>query len=297
MPQLIALAVLSMAFLTGCGEGHAGGVEPVAGGEAAVTLAPTSGYSKRELEEWHDAVMDDSANWKRSVKSLEPATGYGVVTMTTVDVEAGRVVIGVNCESSVEPVKRAILDRVGTLGVPGDAVDVTVFGRATPSILGFNRLEECRPLHPAGFGGYFLKEDKSFYVYLLHPSQEAAEEVMAYQVGPNFPLEEWSVHPLQGEFTFADLTGWYARFTADHRRLRQAGESSAYLELVNVPGSAHEGHLHLTYAGVYPEKNRILFRIKPGPDAATVRQVLEERLVALNVPSEAVVIDVQPAAP
>ena len=83
-----------------------------------MSLAPTPTYSKRQLEERHDVVISDSPNWEGSLRYLEPATGYRLVTMTTVDVEAGRVIVGVSCEASVEPVGRAIFDRVAVLGVP-----------------------------------------------------------------------------------------------------------------------------------------------------------------------------------
>ncbi len=297
MCRLLFLAVFAVAFLAGCEEGQVDDAVSPPGVGAVVSPLPTLTYSHRQLKEWHGVVVSDSPNWEGSLDHLEPATGYGLVTMTTVDAEAGRVVIGVNCKASVEPVRRAILDRVGVLGVPGNAVEVIVFSRVDALLLGDNRLEECQPSHPAGFGGYFLEGERGFYVYLLHPSPEAAEEVMAYQVGPDFPLDEWSVHPLQGDFTYAELADWYGRFLEDRRQLRLNGVAAKYLELVNVPGTAHDGPLHLSYAGIYPEKNRILFRIKPGPEAEAVRQVLEERLAALDVPSQAVIIDVQRSTP
>ena len=115
MRGLLFVAMLSMAFLTGCEEGRVHGVVSSAGAEAVVSPAPTPTYSKRQLEEWHDVVISDSPNWEGSLRYLEPATGYGLVTMTTVAVEAGRVIVGVNCEASVEPVRSAIFDRVAVL--------------------------------------------------------------------------------------------------------------------------------------------------------------------------------------
>ena len=118
MRGLLFVAMLSMAFLTGCEESRVHGAVSSAGAEAVVSPAPTPTYSKRQLEEWHDVVISDSPNWEGSLRYLEPATGYGLVTMTTVDVEAERVIVGVNCEASVEPVRKAIFDRVAVLGVP-----------------------------------------------------------------------------------------------------------------------------------------------------------------------------------
>ena len=88
---MLFVAMLSMAFLTGCEESRVHGAVSSAGAEAVVSPAPTPTYSKRQLEEWHDVVISDSPNWEGSLRYLEPATGYGLVTMTTVDVEAGRV--------------------------------------------------------------------------------------------------------------------------------------------------------------------------------------------------------------
>ena len=118
---------------------------------------------------------------------------------------------------------------------------------------------------------------------------------MVYQVGSDFPLEDWAVYPLQGDFTFTQLADWYGRFREDRWKLQLQGESSEYLSMVNIPGSSHNGPLNLTYAGTYPEMNRVLFRIKPSPDAPAVRKALEERLAALDVPAEAVIIAIQPS--
>ena len=291
MRRLIFLAVLLMAFPAGCGD------DPTVGDVSPAGTEPAPTFSVRQLWEWHDVLMDDSLHWEESLRDLAPAAGYPLVTLTWVDETSGRVVLGVNCEANVQPVRGAIKERSAVLGVPWDAIAVKATGRARPAAIGYNHLEECQPPHPAGFGGYFFRGDTEFYVYLLRPSQEAAEAVMVYQIGPVRWGEERNVFALQGDFTFTQLEDWYGRFSGDWRKRYSKGEPSEYLELVTLPGYSHEGPLNLTYAGTYPRMNRILFQIKPGSDAPAIRTALAERLTALDIPLAAVVIAVQPSQP
>ena len=68
MHRLLFVAMLSMAFLTGCEEGRVHGVVSSAGAEAVVSPAPTPTYSKRQLEEWHDVVISDIRVLAREVR-------------------------------------------------------------------------------------------------------------------------------------------------------------------------------------------------------------------------------------
>ncbi len=206
-----------------------------------------------------------------------------------IDEERKRIEISINCDKNLQPASKAIRERLPVLSIPPEIVEVTAGKRSRPDVLWHNKLEECEPPHPAGFGGFFHTGESTFYVYLLHPSQKAAEEIMSFQLSPSRWDKERTVHPLQGDFTYTQLEDWYGHFLEDWYRRFSVGEASEYSELVALAGYVPKPALD---AGVSPKLNRILFQISPEADGDAIRKILKQRLTELNIPLEAVIIEV-----
>ena len=248
--------------------------------------------------------MDDMGNWDMLLERLGPVRHYSPIS--TVEIPQGQdrgpLVIGISCAEDLDEVTEVVRQRLAVLNIPASVVRVKVSGRVHPDILRHNKLEECGEPHPAGFGGFWydVSDPTTFYVYLLHPSQAAAGEVMRFQLDdPGDYSRKRAVQPLQGDFTHIQLVDWYNHFSADWRKFYNSGEPSEYLDLVALPQfhydeSQRDGPPTLARAGVSPRLNRIRFQIQPDADVAAVRQALENRLAALGVPLEAVVIEVKP---
>ena len=194
------------------------------------------------------------------------------------------IVYGVACEEYVNTIQAAIGSRLTALNVPLESVDFRVQERPYPAIMGVNKIEECRPPHSAGFGGYYHEppaNESDVYVYLLDPSQEAAREMMEYQLGSREAAWSVKIHPLQGQFTFNRLEDWRGRFVDDIRR-------HPVLKLGVRKGST------LRSVKTDPHLNRLRFVIREDANEAATRQAITERLATLDIPLEAVVIELEP---
>ncbi len=259
-------------------------------------------FSASQRGEWRDAIWADMDNWRKLdlFKDYKNPLGFSPVVLPPGPYDdEGPIVIGIDCPEKLQPVSEIIRKRLAATGIPLEMVKFEHIGLTRLDALGYNHLKICGDPHPAGFGGYFLepRDTNTFYVYLLHPSQEAAEEMMDFQLTDRSRwFQEWTIQPLQGQYALIQLQKWHNRFIGDWRRQYSAEETSEYLELVALPRHFH-GHPEEVFYGDPPPTitdverstglNRIVIQINPDADAAAAR-------TALDIPLEAVIIEVGP---
>ena len=190
--------------------------------------------------------------WPKSSKALLRA---GAVTLAVVVLA-----IGVACDSSPST-------------APGTSVtDATPPASPTP-----NDTPTPPPLEEAGFGGMFVDpDDKSIlYIYLVNPSQAAAEEAAVKYFGRGRMQNIKEVRPLQAQYTLRQLSKWY------RKELKEA-----------LPLSLRE----VTLTDLDEGKNRIEVGVACESDLDKVRQELQKRLTLLGVPLDAVIYTVRARA-
>ncbi len=128
-------------------------------------------------------------------------------------------------------------------------------------------------LDEAGFGGMFLdaKENSILYVYLVNPSQAAADEAALIIYGHEGIKRIKEVRPLKAQYTIEQLNEYYTAL----------GDIVFSFPDVNMT-DLDEG----------------LNRIEVGVDCESsldrVRLALQEQLPSLGIPIEAVVFSVRP---
>ena len=217
-------------------------------------------YTIEELREYYEALRD-----ARPLSMSE-------VTMTDLDEGRNRIEVGVSCESDRDRVRLALEQRLNSLGVPVEAIVFEVRGRPHPltSPLTF----ECIPaetIDPAtglltpGFGGLHVESDVAS-IYLLEPSQEAAEELVLEQVGLKSFRSLREIRALKGLYTWTQLTEWYELIENEIMRLSGT-------ELIAVD----------------PRKNRITIEVRRG-DNSKVEGGIEDVLSKFEVPPAAVIL-------
>jgi hypothetical protein len=122
------------------------------------------------------------------------------------------------------------------------------------------RVEERAP----GFGGMFVGQDGRLAVYLLDPSQlAAARSAIEAVFGPQ-RVPAAGVRALPGQYTVSQLKRWTERA----------------VELLEMAG--------VTMVDLDEAKNRVAIGLEDDSRTPTV----EQRVLALGIPREAVVIDV-----
>lgn len=122
------------------------------------------------------------------------------------------------------------------------------------------RVEERVP----GFGGMFIGQDGRLAVYLLDLSQLAAARAAIEAVFGTQRVPAAGVRALQGQYTVSQLKRWTERAT----------------EMLEVSG--------VTAVDLDEAQNRVAIGLEDGSRAQTV----EQALVSLGIPREAVVIEV-----
>ena len=135
------------------------------------------------------------------------------VNSSSLDLKRYRIVIGVDCESDLDPVRMALKKGAPPLGVPIEAVVVEVRERPRYRLGGFEcisaeTIDPATGLSTPGFGGLYWESDV-VYVYLLEPSQEVAEELVIEQWGRKTFESLQGVRAVQGTYTWAQLLEWY----------------------------------------------------------------------------------------
>lgn len=180
-------------------------------------------------------------------------TGLKIVTVTvvlTLAVACGSL-SGETPTSSAVPIQATI--------VPG----VEATSAASPMPMG------------AGYGGLFLdREDNSIvYVYLLNPSQKAAESAAFSALGQRRFERIREVRALQGQYTITQLNEWDQRMLQDAR-----------IWVIS----------EITISGVSEGRNRISIGVNSNEDVEKVQMAVETVLADLGIPREAVVIRVVP---
>jgi len=115
-----------------------------------------------------------------------------------------------------------------------------------------------------GFGGMFIDEDGRLAVYLLDPAESsAAEEAIAAVFGRE-RIPPRGVRAIQGQYGIQQLKGWYDRF----------------LSLFSIPG--------VVMTDLDEGRNRLTV----GVERPQVRAPVERELRRLDIPPEAVIIEV-----
>jgi hypothetical protein len=122
------------------------------------------------------------------------------------------------------------------------------------------RVEERAP----GFGGMFIGRDGRLAVYLLDPSQLAAARSAIEAVFGAQQVPAAGVRAVRGQYTVSQLKRWAERAT----------------ELLEVPG--------VTAVDLDEAKNRVAIGLEDNSRTPTV----EQGIVSLGIPREAVVIEV-----
>ncbi|MEX0761181.1 MAG: hypothetical protein WD208_06570 [Dehalococcoidia bacterium] len=118
----------------------------------------------------------------------------------------------------------------------------------------------------SGFGGYYLDPDDNgiAYVYLLNPEQrENVDQILSRLVEPDIDIRE--VRVLQGEFSMAQLVGWYPEM-----------KEAIFPRSAIVKTSIDEG------------RNRLAVTVE---DEAT-QEAVQAAIAKSNVPLEAVEVSV-----
>ena len=135
-------------------------------------------YALPQLRKWYEQMGQDT-----DIYSLPE------LTLTDLDEGKNLIEIGVACESDRDRVREELQKHITPLGIPLEAITITVRRRALPLIT--PSVFECIPpetvdpvtgLSTPGFGGLYLDSGIA-YVYLLEPSQAVAEELVLNQVG------------------------------------------------------------------------------------------------------------------
>ena len=129
------------------------------------------------------------------------------------------------------------------------------------------------PLEEAGFGGMFVDPDDSIlYIYLVNPSQAAAEAAAVRYFGHDKLGSIREVRPLQAQYTLRQLSKW------NNNELVEA-------RLLSPP--------EVTLRTLSQRKNRIEVGVACESDLDKVRQELQKRLTLLGVPLDAVIFTVR----
>ena len=189
---------------------------------------------------------------------------------SSVDLKRQRIVVGVDCESDIDPVRLALQKGLPPLGVLIEAVVVEVRERPLYRPGGFEcisteTIDPITGLSTPGFGGLYRESDV-VYVYLLEPSQEMAEKLVIEQLGRKSFEGLREVRAVQGLYTWAQLLEWYAAIGGDIHQIPWAG-------LVSVD----------------PGRNRLTIEVRPEDDGSTERRI-KAVLSRHAVPCEAVVL-------
>ena len=189
-----------------------------------------------------------------------PESGKALLRTCVAAVAAFVLTIGAACSSS-----------------PGTAPGTSVTDATPPASPTPNDTPTPPPLEEAGFGGLFVDpDDKSIlYIYLVNPSQAAAEEAAVKYFGRGRMQNIKEVRPLQAQYTLRQLSKWNNNELVEARL-----------------GSPPEVTLRTLSQG----KNRIEVGVACESDLDKVRQELQKRLTLLGVPLDAVIFTVRPRA-
>ena len=158
---------------------------------------------------------------------------------------------------------------------PGTSVlDATPLKSTTSSP---SRTPTPPPLEEAGFGGMFVDPDDNsiLYIYLVNPSQAAAETAAVRCYGHNRMQNIKEIRPLQAQYTLRQLSKWYNNELLEAR-----------------PFSLSE----VTLTDLDEGQNRIEVGVACESDLDRVREELQKRLTSLGVPPAAVIFTVRARA-
>ena len=248
-----------------------------------------------QLQKWKALLSQDYLNLERLVARYSNLEGVTPITGgSPPQYDLPRIEIHVGCEEHLEPVQSVVRERLIALKIPLQAVTVKIEPIPYPAIAGFNKLELCGTPHPAGFGGYYhdADDERIVYVYMLHPSPEAAAEIAEFQLGPDYGRYAKKLIPLQGQFTYIQLEQWSGRF---HSGLTSHPHPGIQLvPHLTEGGPRYKDQPTLISAYANSRLNRLYFEINREADTKKVRRAIEERLAALDIPREAVIIEVEP---
>ena len=171
-------------------------------------------YAISQLRKWYEQMGQDT-----DIYSLPE------LTLTDLDEGKNRIEVGVACESDRDRVREELQKQLTPLGIPLEAIIVTVRGRVYPLIT--PPVFECIPsetvdpvtgLSTPGFGGLYFDSGIA-YVYLLEPSQGVAEELVLNQIGRESFERLHEVRALKGQYTWTQLTEWYELINGDVREI------------------------------------------------------------------------------
>ncbi len=138
-------------------------------------------------------------------------------------------------------------------------------------LLNQNPSPTATPVEGPGFGGLYIDrtDNAVVYVYMVNPSQEAAEKFARIHLGYREMRKIREVRPLQARYTLEQLKGWY-------RHLRDDG---AVRDLPDVVMMNIDGGM-----------NRIEVGTRCDTDRGGVQRSIDDLLPKLSVPADAVVV-------
>ena len=182
--------------------------------EATLPASLQAQYAISQLRKWYEQMGQDT-----DIYSLPE------LTLTDLDEGKNRIEVGVACESDRDRVREELQKQLTPLGIPLEAITITVRGRAYPLIT--PPVFECIPpetvdpvtgLSTPGFGGLYFDSGIA-YVYLLEPSRAVAEELVLNQIGRESFERLHEVRAQKGQYTWTQLTEWYELISGDVREI------------------------------------------------------------------------------
>ena len=215
-------------------------------------------------------TMKQLKEYQRALHDAQPFS-IPEVNTTGLDLNHSRLVVGVDCESSIDRVGLALQNQLPSLGVPIEAVVVGVRERPRYRPGGFEcilteTIDPITGLSTPGFGGLYFQDD-IVSVYLLEPSQEVAEQLVIEELGRKVFESLRKVRAVQGTYTWTQLLEWYESIEDDIYKDSAAG-------MVTVD----------------PGKNRLTIWIRQEYVDGAEREIVKAVLSRHGVPCEAVVL-------
>ncbi len=219
-------------------------------------------FTKRQIRRWNNQL---TVVWEISG-----------ITMSYIN--AGRIQFAVDCEANRERVRSQIDEILADLDIPPKAVTLVVsererileepppFSCAPPEVI-----DPVTGLSLPGFGGMYTL-GASTYIYMLEPSQEAAEELV-FTIAGRDPLDRVpNVRAVQGDYTWQQLLEWRGLLTSS---------------MEQIPGVDYWSDMDFLPD---PKRNRLTLNITGRQFDADVIADIEGMMERLGVPQGAVVL-------
>ncbi len=171
-------------------------------------------------------TMKQLKEYQRALHDAQPFS-IPEVNTTGLDLNHSRLVVGVDCESSLDRVRLFLQQRLPPPAM--EIVVVEVLPRGYPAnrptkfpCIPAETIDPATGLSTPGFGGLYVASGIA-NVYLLEPSQEVAEQLVIEELGRKEFRGLQGVRAVQGTYTWAQLMEWYESVRVDIYKDSAAG--------------------------------------------------------------------------